>query len=115
MSDDPVFTPDIGRLWVADEAAETFRVPVEDVRLPKNVSAGCNLGVVASLWHTLRATTEDPPPVGVTREPDGTWRISDGRHRFLAAVMAGRPDVLCSEVLGVPAVPKGSDSESPGH
>lgn len=74
---------------------EPFRVPVEDVRLPRNVVAGCNVLVLASLVHTLRATTEDVPPIEVTPEPDGTWRVADGRHRFLATYIAGRPEALC--------------------
>lgn len=72
-----------------------FRVPVEHIRLPRNVVAGCNFLKLAAYTHQLRATTEDLEPVAVTSEPDGSWRIDDGRHRFLAAVIAGRPDVLC--------------------
>ncbi len=77
---------------------ETFRVPVEDIRLPRNVVAGCNVLVLCSLVYMLRATTDDPPPIEVVHEPCGAaWRICDGRHRYLAAYIAGRPDVLCLE------------------
>ena len=72
----------------------TFRVPIEDVRLPRNVAAGVNFLVLASLAHLLRATTEDPPPILVQPLENATYRVSDGRTRFLAAVVAGRPDVL---------------------
>jgi hypothetical protein len=72
-----------------------FRARIEDVRLPANVPAGCNYLVIASLTHMLRATTEDPEPVVVELEGDGSWRVCDGRHRYLAAVIAGRADVLC--------------------
>jgi hypothetical protein len=74
-----------------------FRVRVEDLRLGPNVPAGMNPLVLMSLAYRLRSTTEDPPPVKVTPEPDGSWRIHDGRHRALGAVIAGRPDVLCEE------------------
>jgi hypothetical protein len=71
----------------------SFRVRVEDVRLPPNVAAGMNVLVLMSLVYRLRATLEDPEPVVVSRCGDH-WRLHDGRHRFLAAVIAGRPDVL---------------------
>lgn len=74
-----------------------FRARIEELRLGPNVPAGCNLLVLASLAHMLRGTNEDPPPIAVTAEPDGTWRIADGRHRVLAAIVAGRPDVLAVE------------------
>lgn len=72
----------------------TFRIPIEDIRLPHNVTGGINFLLLASLAHLLRATTNDPTPVTVQSLPDTTYRISDGRTRFLAAVIAGRPDVL---------------------
>jgi hypothetical protein len=53
---------------------------------------------LCALAYRLRATTDEPEgPIEVTREADGTWRIHDGRHRYIAAVIAGRPDVLCVE------------------
>jgi hypothetical protein len=70
-----------------------MRVRVEQVLLPPAVSAGMNPYVLMSLAYLLRSTTEDPPPIHVTREGD-YYRIHDGRHRFVAAVLAGRPDVL---------------------
>lgn len=77
------------------DLAAPFRARIEDVRLPANVPAGCNYLVLGSLAYMLRATTEDPEPVEVELEADGSWRVCDGRHRYLAAVIAGRPDVLC--------------------
>jgi hypothetical protein len=73
-----------------------FRVRVEDILLKPNIPAGCNPLVLMSLAHLLRSTDQDPDPVKVRRD-GGRWRVSDGRHRFLAAVVAGRPDVLCEE------------------
>jgi hypothetical protein len=74
-----------------------FRVRVEDLRLPSNVPAGMDLSVVGHFVMLMRKTTEDPAPILVTQEHDGSYRISDGRHRYLGAVIAGRADVLCVE------------------
>jgi hypothetical protein len=53
--------------------------------------------VLMSLTYKMRATTEDPGgPILLTAEPEG-WRIKDGRHRAIAALIAGRPDVLAME------------------
>jgi hypothetical protein len=76
----------------------TFRVRVEDLRLGPNVSAGMNPLVLMSLTFRLRTTTDDPEPVVVRPHPQGGLLVVDGRHRFLAAVVAGRPDVLCTEM-----------------
>ena len=70
---------------------------IEDLRPPANVPAGMNPLVVMSLAYMLRATLEDPEPIGVVRE-DGGWRIRDGRHRLVASMIAGRSDVLAREV-----------------
>lgn len=35
----------------------------------------------------------DLPPLDVRAKPNGTYRIHDGRHRFLAYVLAERPVV----------------------
>jgi hypothetical protein len=74
----------------------TFRVPLEDIRFPEPVAAGMNYLTLGSLAHMMRATNEDPPPVVVTKEPNGGgFRIVDGRHRVVAAMIAGRKDIAC--------------------
>lgn len=80
------------------EVPDTFRVRVESLSLGANVVAGCNPYVVMSLAYMMRATHDDPPPVLVTYLGDDKWTIHDGRHRFCAAVMSGRPDLLCQRV-----------------
>ena len=82
----------------------TFRLPVERILFPANVPAGMDLTVIAALVMAMRKTTEDHEPIVVRRccGPDdfdrvGLWRICDGRHRFVAAVVGGRHDVLCIE------------------
>lgn len=45
----------------------------------------------------------DMEPIIVTRKPNGTYRIYDGRHRFLSYVLAEReyiPIVLRGSVIG---------------
>jgi hypothetical protein len=83
---------------------EPFRVRVEQLRLGANPPAGMNVLVLMSLAYMLRSTAEDPEPVQVTRDGDG-WRVHDGRHRAVAALIAGRPDVLSVRV----------DVDTPAH
>jgi len=71
------------------------RIRVEHLNFPQNVVAGCNYLVIASLTYLMRGSNEDPPPVPVRDEGGGRYSISDGRHRVIAAIIAGRPDVLC--------------------
>lgn len=49
---------------------------------------------LAAFAYQLRATTEDLEPITVEPLGDGTYQITDGRHRAIAALIAGRPDVL---------------------
>lgn len=70
-----------------------MRVRLEDLRLPPNVPAGMNFLLLGHFAYQLRATTEDLDPITVERLADGSFRITDGRHRAVAALIAGRPDV----------------------
>lgn len=70
------------------------RVRLEALRLPPNVPAGMNYLQVGHFAYLLRSTTEDLDPILVQALPDGSYRITDGRHRAIAALIAGRPDVL---------------------
>jgi hypothetical protein len=74
----------------------TFRVRIEDLLLPPNLPAGMDVLTLLSLTALLHKTTEDPEPVTVQRE-QSHWRITDGRHRAIAALIAGRSDVLARE------------------
>lgn len=75
-----------------------FRVRIEDIRLPANVPAGMNPLRVMSLAYQMRGSSDDiEGPIEMRLDPDGGWRLVDGRHRYIAAVIAGRPDVLCVE------------------
>lgn len=70
-----------------------MRVRLEDLRFGPNPPAGMNPLVLMAMAYRLRSTTEDLDPIEVTADGDG-WRIHDGRHRAVAALIAGRPDVL---------------------
>jgi hypothetical protein len=76
--------------------AEPFRVRVEDIHLKANVPAGMCPFTLLGLVRRLRDTAQDWDPVLVRR--DGRlWELLDGRHRWMASVIAGRPDVLAVE------------------
>lgn len=51
--------------------------------------------MLMSLTYMLRSNVEDPEPIVVKREGD-YFRVQDGRHRAVAAIVAGRPDVLAT-------------------
>jgi hypothetical protein len=71
-----------------------FRVRFEDLRWPPNVPAGMNVLELMAYAYEAKATTEDQDPIEVEALPDGSFRLTDGRHRALACLIAGRPDVL---------------------
>ena len=73
--------------------ADTKRIRVDRCLVVPNIPAGMNPLVVMSLVYMYRSTTEDAPPITVRREGEH-WRIIDGRHRFIASVIAGRRRVL---------------------
>ena len=77
-------------------AMTTFRVPLDEIRVRKPVPCGMDPYTLMSLVPLMRTTTEDHEPVLVRRDGDG-WRLMDGRHRFVAALIAGRQDILAEE------------------
>lgn len=60
---------------------------------PEPVTAGLNPFVLMSLAYHYRAGNEHVEPIRVTCEGQ-FWRISDGRHRAMASMIAGRKTVL---------------------
>jgi len=74
------------------------RARLEDLQGGPNPPAGMNPLLLMHFAYYLRSTTVDLEPIQVTQEPDGSWRVHDGRHRAVAALVAGRPDVLAREV-----------------
>lgn len=73
-----------------------MRLRLSEVVLKDNVTAGISPWCLMSLAHALRSTSADvEPPVRVLPiEGVPFFRLMDGRHRFMASVLAGRPDVL---------------------
>jgi hypothetical protein len=71
-----------------------MRIPVDRLLLKPAVTVGMSPWVLHSLAHRYRTTTEDADPITVTALDGGLYRIEDGRHRYFASVIAGRPDVL---------------------
>lgn len=70
-----------------------MRIRLEDIRLGPNVSAGMNFMLVGVLAYKLRTSVADLPPIRV-RQIGDHWQIIDGRHRVVAAMIAGRRDIL---------------------
>lgn len=78
-------------------AAGPFRVRVEHLVLLPAVPSGMDFGEIGGKLKQYRTTTEDDHPCTVRRRaglPEPYWELLDGRHRFFAAVISGRPDVL---------------------
>jgi hypothetical protein len=76
----------------------TLRVPVTLLRFKDPICAGMNGYVLMGMVPLLRNTAMDHDPILVSL-PDscGTRVVLDGRHRWIASVIAGRADVLAEE------------------
>lgn len=77
--------------------SEPFRIRIEDIQLKPNVPCGMDYAVIGGMLKRLRTTCEDWDPVLVRAHTEAPWLLLDGRHRFFASVIAGRPDVLAIE------------------
>jgi hypothetical protein len=77
----------------------TFRVPITALRFKDVITAGLDPYTLMSLVPRLRKTSQDHKPVLVSQPcPACGSRIAlDGRHRWIASVIAGRHDVLANE------------------
>jgi hypothetical protein len=69
-------------------------VPLHCLVMPPNMPAGLDWAVIG-LWVTRFRKTPQAcdPPIVVVKLPCGLWRIEDGRHRYLAAHIAGRTHI----------------------
>jgi len=81
---------------VTPHVTEALRIPVERILLPPNVPAGCNFNLIRFFAYQMRSSHWEPDPALTVRPhgETGLFMVEDGRHRFLGAVIAGRPDVL---------------------
>jgi hypothetical protein len=76
------------------------RVPLSRLLLKDNIPAGMNFMLLGAFAIRYRSSSEDLDPALIREAGDGLYRILDGRHRFVASLIAGRPDLLCAlEVL----------------
>lgn len=69
------------------------RIAVHRLLYKPNAVSGMNPLVVMSLTYYYRSGVLDAEPITVKREGEN-YRIMDGRHRAVASMIAGRPDVL---------------------
>lgn len=75
----------------------TFYADITRLHFIKPVTAGMDPYVLMALVPLMRKTTEDHPPIVVRPSrccPEQCWEVLDGRHRWIAAVMGGRSEVL---------------------
>lgn len=75
---------------------DTFRVPLHELRFKQPVTAGLNMYKLMGFIPFYRDTCEDQAPILVDPPCDccGVRLVQDGRHRFMASVLAGRVDIL---------------------
>lgn len=73
---------------------QSWHVPIDRLVLKEPVPAGLDPYRLLSLVPLLRDSTKDHDPILIRPLRSGFFRIVDGRHRVIAAVMAGRTHVL---------------------
>jgi hypothetical protein len=76
---------------------EPFQLPVHVIRPQEPVPAGMSVLVMCAVAATLRNTHDQVEPVQVRRDDVGEWHLVEGRHRWLAHWIAGRPLIWCVE------------------
>lgn len=75
---------------------DPVEVRLDRILLPRAVPAGCDWAVIG-LWVARQRKTSDPVDPPIVLRPEGDhYRITDGRHRFLAAVIAGRDAIAAT-------------------
>lgn len=78
---------------------DPVRLPLDQLLFLRNVPAGMDWAVIGMWCARFRKTAEPcDPPIDVV--PDGhVYRVADGRHRTIAAYIAGRTSIearICS-------------------
>jgi hypothetical protein len=75
--------------------AKPIRIPLSRIRFAeRQVPCGLNNLRVNSFWFDMLYTTVDYDPIKVRVREDGDFDLVDGRHRWVAALGAGRQDIL---------------------
>jgi hypothetical protein len=71
-----------------------MKIPVDCLVLKPNIPAGMDWSVIGHFVMIFRKTAQPcDPPIIVKPVGDNLWRVMDGRHRFFAAVIAGRSEI----------------------
>ena len=71
-----------------------MNIPVNKLVLRKNIPAGMDWCVIGHFVMIFRKTSQPcDPPIKVRKLKNGYWKVMDGRHRFFAAVIAGRTEI----------------------
>ncbi len=70
-----------------------LRIPLHQLRLQPSIPYGMNLLVVAAIAHSLRMGFDVTEPIRVEQLGPGDWLVREGRHRFMAAYVAGVADL----------------------
>jgi uncharacterized ParB-like nuclease family protein len=71
------------------------RVPLHQIRIcSSNLPRGLDYERLGGMVWKMRHTVEDLPPIEVTPNADGSYSLHEGRHRFAAAWIGGRQDIL---------------------
>jgi hypothetical protein len=78
---------------------QAFQAPVEKLRFKVPIAAGMNAFTLMGMVPLLRNTSQDHDPilVGPACSDCGDRVVLDGRHRWIASVIAGRATVLAVE------------------
>jgi hypothetical protein len=87
------------------DTTEPQLIALDRLLFGPNVPAGLDWSVLG-LWHCrLRKTAEPVEPAIVVHPVDGTsfYRVHDGRHRVIAAIMAGRTHIEAIQETPCPA------------
>lgn len=74
----------------------TFLLPLHEIHLKPNLPCGLNVLTLMAITAVLRNSHHPVEPVLVRKE-DGHWLLVDGRHRYMAALIAGRESIACKE------------------
>lgn len=70
-------------------------VPVHLILLPVPVPAGMDPYILMTLAGLYRKTNEDTTPIEIVRAGN-LYTLTDGRHRVIASIVAGRRTVLAN-------------------
>jgi hypothetical protein len=76
-------------------------VRIERLRFKAPIAAGMNVFTLLGMVPLLRNTSQDHDPILVSPACPtcGDRVVLDGRHRWIASVIAGRPSVLAEEEI----------------